>query len=456
VSIATFPQGFLWGASTSAYQIEGAAREDGRGASMWDTFAHTPGKVHRGDNGDVAADHYHRVAEDVALMGELGLRAYRFSIAWPRVVPDGRGAVNARGLDFYRRLVELLLESGIEPVPTLYHWDLPQPLQNAGGWPARETAYRFAEYAGVVFDALGDRVGTWLTLNEPWCTAFLGYGLGRHAPGIRDAQQAVTAVHHLLLAHGLAVDELRRRAPAAEIGVALNVEPYRAASDDEADVAAARLADGMQNRIFLEPILAGRYPVDVLDHLAGLVDLDHIRPGDERTISAPIDVLGVNYYRPGRVGAERNGHLRGWSAWPGDERIVVVPQDAPHTSMGWPVDASGLSELLGRLHREYGLPMIVTENGAAFDDVLHGDGVHDDDRISYLEQHVRAAHGAIEQGVDLRGYFVWSLLDNFEWSEGYAKRFGLVYVDYATQRRIPKDSAGWYRDVIAANGLDGG
>jgi beta-glucosidase len=456
VTALTFPPGFLWGASTSAYQIEGAAREDGRGASMWDTFAHTPGRVRGGENGDVAADHYHRVAEDIALMRDLGLSAYRFSIAWPRVVPAGSGAVNERGLDFYRRLVDLLLESGIEPVPTLYHWDLPQPLQDAGGWPVRETAYRFAEYAGIVARALGDRVGTWLTLNEPWCTAFLGYGMGRHAPGIRDGQQAVAAVHHLLLAHGLAVAELRRQAPEAQVGVALNVEPYRAASDDAEDVAAALLADGMQNRIFLEPILAGRYPADVLEHLEGVVDLAHIGPGDERTIAAPIDVLGVNYYRPGRVGAERNGRLREWTAWPGDERIVVVPQEAPHTAMGWPVDASGLSELLVRLHREYRLPMLVTENGAAFDDVVRADGaVRDGDRVSYLEQHVRAAHDALEQGADLRGYFVWSLLDNFEWAEGYAKRFGLVYVDYETQRRIPKDSARWYRDVIAANGLNG-
>jgi beta-glucosidase len=450
-----FPKGFLWGASTSAYQIEGGVDEDGRGRSIWDTFAHTPGKVVGGENGDVAADHYHRIAEDVGLMSELGLRAYRFSIAWPRVVPAGRGAVNERGLDFYRRLVDLLLDAGIEPLPTLYHWDLPQPLQDAGGWPVRDTAYRFAEYAAVVFDALGDRVGRWLTLNEPWCTAFLGYGQGRHAPGIHDAQQSIAAVHHLLLGHGLAVEELRRRSPQAEIGPALNIEPYRPAGDDPNDVAAAVLADGMHNRIFLDPLFRGAYPGDVLDHLAALVDLGHIRPGDERTIAARNDFLGVNYYRPGLVRA-RAGAAAEWSTWPGDGRIDAVAQQAPRTAMGWPVDASGLLELLLRLRAELDVPVVITENGAAFDDVLAADGsVHDHERVGYLDQHVRVVHEAIQSGVDVRGYCAWSLLDNFEWAEGYAKRFGLVYVDYETQRRIPKDSARWYSGLIAANGLDG-
>jgi beta-glucosidase len=449
-----FPDGFLWGASTSAYQIEGAVGEDGRGRSVWDTFSSVPGKVAGGDNGDVAADHYHRVAEDVELMRALGLTAYRFSIAWPRVLPAGAGAVNERGLDFYRRLVDLLLDAGVEPLPTLYHWDLPQPLQDAGGWPARDTALRFAEYAGVVFDALGDRVRRWLTLNEPWCTAFLGYGMGRHAPGIQDAEQSVAAVHHLLLGHGLAVGALRATGSDAEIGIALNVEPCRPATDDESDVAAARLADGMQNRIFLDPLFRGRYPDDVLEHLQSRVDLTHIRAGDERTIAAGVDILGVNYYRPALIAAEHNGNGRRWTEWPGDERIRMVTQKAPTTAMGWPVDATGLTELLVRLHREYAVPVVVTENGAAFDDVVDERGaVRDRDRIAYLDQHVRAAHRALDQGVDLRGYFVWSLLDNFEWAEGYAKRFGIVYVDYATQRRIPKDSARWYRDVISANGM---
>ena len=449
-----FPDGFLWGAATSAYQIEGAAGEDGRGPSIWDTFSHTPGKTWNGESGDVAADHYHRFPEDVALMRELGLGVYRFSIAWPRVQPTGSGPANERGLDFYRRLVDALLEAGIEPFPTLFHWDLPQPLQDAGGWPARDTASRFAEYAGLVYDALADRVGNWLTHNEPWCAAFLGYGMGRHAPGIHDPRQCVAAAHHLLLGHGLAVEELRRRAPGAEVGIVLNLEPMRPGSDDPDDVAAARLADGMQNRIFLDPLFRGEYPSDVLAHLDPLVGLDHIQAGDERTIAAPLDLLGVNYYRPSRIAARRDPQGREWTVWPGDEAVAPVPQNTERTAMDWPIDPSGLGEILRRVHDDYGVPMIVTENGAAFDDVVDGDGrVRDDRRIAYLDGHLRSLHEAVEAGADVRGYFVWSLLDNFEWAEGYAKRFGIVHVDYDTLRRTPKDSARWYRDVIAANGI---
>jgi beta-glucosidase len=429
--------------------------EDGRGTSIWDTYAATPGRTANGETGAVAAGHYHRVPEDVALMRELGLTAYRFSIAWPRVQPGGSGPANERGLDFYRRLVDALLESGIEPYATLFHWDLPQELQDAGGWPERETAERFADYAGLVFDALGDGVHRWLTLNEPWCAAFLGYGLGRHAPGIHDAQQAVTAAHHLMLGHGLAVRRLRATGGAdTQIGIVLNVEPHVPASGSEADAAVARLADGMQNRIFLDPVLRGRYPEDVLEHLQGLVDLGHIQDGDLETISAPIDYLGVNYYRPSLVAARREPAAE-WTTWPGDEQLEHVPQQGEHTTMGWVVAPDGLEQLLLRLSAENpGLPLVITENGAAFADQLEPDGSIDDERrVAFIDRHLRALHRALEAGADVRGYFVWSLLDNFEWAEGYDKRFGLVYVDYPTLERVPKASAHWYARVIAANGL---
>ena len=455
-----FPEDFVWGVATAAYQIEGSAGDDGRGVSVWDTFARQPGRVRNGDTGDVAADHYRRWRDDVKLMRELGLSAYRFSIAWPRVQPDGSGSANARGLDFYRELVDALLEEGIEPFVTLYHWDLPQALQDVGGWPARATAERFADYASLVFDALGDRVRYWATLNEPWCSAFLGYGSGVHAPGVRDGQKAVAAVHHLLLAHGLAVEAMRAVArPEVQLGIVLNLEPRRPASDDPADVAAARLADGMLNRIFLDPLFAGGYPADVLEHLEPHVDLTHIREGDARTIAAPIDLLGVNYYRPMTVAARGREPARGagaaFATWPGEEAIDVHGDGGPTTAMGWPVDATGLEEFLVRLRDEYtSLPLYVTENGAAYDDYPDSNGyVEDVERVAYLAGHLRAAHRALDAGVNLRGYFVWSLLDNFEWAEGYGRRFGIVYVDYETQRRVPKQSALWYSAVIVANGL---
>ena len=448
-----FPDGFVWGASTSAYQIEGAVSEGGRGDSIWDTFAREPGRVSNGDTGDLAVDHYHRFREDVALMGELGLPAYRFSFSWPRIQPGGRGPVNESGLDFYRRLVDALLEAGIEPFATLFHWDLPQELQDEGGWPARETAFRFAEYAGIVAGALGDRVHNWMTLNEPWCSAFLGYGLGLHAPGIRDGQQAVAAGHHLMLAHGLAVPRIRAAAPGSDVGIVLNLAPQDPASDSDADVAAARLSDAMLARFFLDPILRGRYADEVLDHLGPLVDLTHIEDGDAAIIAAPIDVLGINYYHPSRLAARADPGPADWTVWPGDQEIVHAPQEGEHTAMGWVVDPSGLERLLLRLHADYpGVPLIVTENGAAYDDRLEPDGtVRDDGRIAYLDGHLRAAHRALGAGADLRGYFVWSLLDNFEWAEGYSKRFGIVFVDYENLRRVPKESARWYSRVIAGN-----
>ncbi|GIG61251.1 beta-glucosidase [Longispora fulva] len=440
----TFPEGFVWGAATAAYQIEGAVGLDGRGPSIWDTFSHTPGRVAGGDTGDVACDHYHRYPADVALMAELGLPAYRFSVSWARVAPDGRG-LNPRGLDFYDRLVDELVARGIEPIVTLYHWDLPQALEDTGGWTARDTAERFADYAAAVHDRLGDRVPTWTTLNEPWCSAYLGYGNGVHAPGQRDPGKAFAAVHHLLLAHGLGTQALRS-AGARSIGLTLNpasVSPVDPA--DPADVAAARLVDGLQNRIFLDPVLRGEYPADVA-HLVRA----HIRDTDLKVISEPIDLLGVNYYMPLYVRA-RPGATGGGEAYPGTRDIEFLPAEGPVTEMGWLIEPAGLTRLLERIGRDYpGTPLMITENGGAFPE-----GTADADRIGYLDGHLRAAHEAISRGVDLRGYLVWSLLDNFEWAEGYRKRFGIVHVDYDTQRREPKDSALWYRDVIRRNGLEG-
>ncbi|MFD9737366.1 GH1 family beta-glucosidase [Umezawaea sp. NPDC059074] len=431
--------GFVWGAATSSYQIEGAVAEDGRGPSIWDTFAATPGKVDNGDTGEVAADHYHRYREDVALMADLGLGAYRFSVAWPRVQPLGSGAVDQRGLDFYRRLVDALLDKGIEPWPTLYHWDLPQPLEDAGGWPERDTALRFADYAAVVHEALADRVTHWTTLNEPWCSAFLGYATGRHAPGRREPAAAVRAAHHLLLGHGLAV----RAMAGARVGVTLNLTTVSPRGPADAD--AARRIDGMQNRIFLDPLLRGSYPADVVDDLRGTTSFDHVRPDDLATISAPLDFLGVNYYSPMLVARSA---VPTPSAYVGSPHVEMVDGGRARTSIGWEIDAGGLRDLLLRLRDEYpAVPLHITENGAAFDD-----SPHDTARIAYLADHLRACAEAIDLGVPLRGYFAWSLLDNFEWSYGYAQRFGLVHVDYATQRRTLKDSARWYADVIARGG----
>ncbi len=433
---------FLWGAATASYQIEGAVTEDGRKPSIWDTFSHTPGRVLDGDTGDEAADHYHRWREDLQIMSELGLRSYRFSIAWPRIH-------DKRGIDVYSRLVDALLERDIAPVATLYHWDLPQELEDAGGWPARDTAYRFAEYAERIGAALGDRVHTWTTLNEPWCSAFLGYAAGVHAPGRTEPAAALAAAHHLNLAHGLAARVLPGR-----VSVTLNLHHVR--GDDDA----VRQVDAVANRVFLGPMLDGAYPADLLEDTRAVTDWRFVRDGDEATINAPLDVLGVNYYAPTLVRrwdgvsprATADGHNDGaGSPWVGCDDIDFLPQPGPYTQMGWPIDATGLTELLQRLHREYpDLPVMITENGAAFDDRVDADGrVRDQRRIDYLRDHVAAAGRARETGVDLRGYFVWSLLDNFEWAYGYSKRFGLVHVDYATQRRTWKDSAHWYRGVIS-------
>ncbi|WP_440101922.1 GH1 family beta-glucosidase [Streptosporangium sp. H16] len=444
--VLRFPEGFVWGAATAAYQIEGAARDDGRGPSIWDTFSRTPGKVHAGHTGDVACDHYHRYPEDVAVMRDLGLHSYRFSISWPRVQPDGSGPANPRGLDFYDRLVDELLGNGITPIVTLYHWDLPQTLEDRGGWTNRETAAHFADYAAIAHGRLGDRVETWTTLNEPWCSAFLGYASGIHAPGLAEPALGFAAAHHLLLGHGLAVQALRASG-ATTVGITLNLSPV--IGDD---TPAAELVDGLQNRIFLDPVLRGEYPADVVERARRFTDWSFVHDGDLEIISEPIDLLGVNYYHPQTVTA-RTGEPAN-PVYPGSEGIAFGGADAPRTAMGWPVQPFGLTDLLLRLSRDYpGTPLIITENGAAFDDVVEDGEVHDVGRLSYLDGHLRAAHAAIEGGADLRGYLVWSLLDNFEWAEGYRKRFGVVYVDYATQRRTPKDSALWYREVIRRNGL---
>ncbi|WP_436499949.1 GH1 family beta-glucosidase [Actinokineospora sp. HUAS TT18] len=443
-----FPEGFVWGAATAAYQIEGAVGEDGRGLSIWDTFARTPGNVVGGDTGDVAADHYHRFGADVAMMRDLGLSAYRFSVAWPRVQPTGRGPANAAGLDFYDRLVDEILGSGIDPMLTLYHWDLPQALD--GGWTSRDTAARFAEYAAIVANRLGDRVSRWTTLNEPWCSAFLGYASGVHAPGRKEPAEALKAVHHLMLAHGLGTRALRDALPAtAEVSIVLNLAAVSPASPEGKD--AARRVDGLANRIFLDPLFGAGYPADVKRDTADLTDWSFVHDGDEAVIATPIDLLGVNYYSPTVVDL---GTAEPDSPWPHDIETVAPP--GPRTAMGWPIDASGLGAILTRLRDEYPpIPVMITENGAAFDDELTADAVRDPERVDYLRRHLTVAHEAIRAGVDLRGYFVWSLLDNFEWAYGYGKRFGIIHVDYATQRRVWKDSAYWYREVIKANGING-
>ncbi len=464
-----FPSGFAWGAATASYQIEGAVDVDGRTPSIWDTYSHEPGRILDGSTGDVACDHYHRFREDVALMRDLGVGSYRFSVAWPRVTPQvsdaGLGPVNTAGLDFYSRLVDTLLEVGIDPVITLYHWDLPQALEDAGGWPVRATAERFAEYAGEVGAALGDRVGTFITVNEPWCSAYLGYGSGVHAPGRTDHAAALAAVHHLNLAHGLATQSLRSSASTAKVGVTLNLAWVRPERLTEADTEAARRVDGLQNRVFLDPMLDGAYPSDIIDATSSVTDWSFVRDGDLSEIAQPLDVIGVNYYNPTVVRAydgdgprqESDGHGDGAvSAWPACEDIEFPRQPGPYTEMGWSIDPRGMTELLLRVHRQApDVDLLVTENGAAFDDVVELDGgVVDPRRVEYLSRHIAAVGDAIDAGAPVKGYYVWSLLDNFEWGYGYTKRFGIVYVDYETQRRTPKSSAHWYAGLIAGSSGD--
>ncbi len=449
VDPARFPPGFVFGAATAAYQIEGSVTADGRGPSIWDTFSHTPGRTHRGHTGDVAADHYRRYADDVALMRELGLAAYRFSVAWPRVLPTGAGRVEQRGLDFYRRLVDELLAAGIEPWLTLYHWDLPQGLQDRGGWTDRDTAARFADYADVVVGALGDRVHRWSTLNEPMVSSLIGHRSGDHAPGLQDPVAAARAVHHLLLGHGLAAGRLRA-AGVTSLGITLNFTPMTPVTGSAADRDAARRLDGQQNRMFLEPVAHGAYPDDVVADLAAAGAPLPVQDGDLAVIGAPLDWLGVNYYTEQTVSAgARPPHLPETS-YIGGEEVVEHDPEGPTTTMGWGISPEAFTRLLLQLRdRVPGLPLVVTENGSAWPDVVDAEGhVHDPERVDYLVRHLRAVADAIDAGADVRGYFAWSLLDNFEWARGYDQRFGLVHVDYGTQRRTVKDSGRVYADLI--------
>ena len=444
---AAFPAGFIWGAATAAYQIEGAANEGGRGQSIWDTFSHTPGKITNGDTGDVACDHYHRFLEDIALMRELGLGAYRLSIAWPRIFPSGGGRPNSAGIDFYKRLVEAVRTAGIEPYVTLFHWDLPQTLQDAGGWTNRDTVGRFGEYAHAVAAALGDDVHHWTTHNEPWVFSVLGNLMGLHAPGRRDLAATVQTAHHLLLSHAEAMEAIRAETSAGDqVGITLNLAPVEPSGDSNADAEAAERMDAFLNRWFLDPLFRGSYPDTLLRMLGDMAP--PVQANDMARIAAPIDFLGVNYYFRSVV--------RHDPSVPTTQATMVTPPGRPTTATGWEVYPEGLHDVLMRVHQDYApVALYVTENGAAFDDRLIDGRVVDPERQAYLHDHLLQALRAIEAGAPLRGYFAWSLLDNFEWSHGYSKRFGLIYVDYGTQERTIKESGRWYAGVTRENGVRG-
>ena len=437
-----FPTGVWWGAATSAYQIEGAAKADGKGPSVWDVFAHRPGKIRDGSTGDVAADHYHRYADDVALMTSIGLRSYRFSISWPRVLPTGAGAVNQQGLDFYQKLLDALHERGIRPMPTLWHWDTPQALQELGGWENRDTAKRFADYAALLATELGDRVPVWLTLNEPKTVVQVGYIYGAHAPGITDPKAAYTAAHHLLLGHGLATQAIRAATSSAKVGIPLNLSPVYPDDASDADaVAAAKARDGLENRLYLDPVLKGSYPGDVTQSLASQGISLPIHDGDLKTISTGVDVLGVNYYGPiviGRMGNDAQKYPTSQATW---EQI----------------HPNGLRDILRQVQQGYGdVTISITENGIPTTQDPGPDGVVDDpDRVDYLRTHLQALRQAMSDGVRVEGYHLWSLMDNFEWAEGYTQRWGITRVDFDTLKRTPKRSAHWYSGVIAANRVTG-
>jgi len=440
-----FPDDFIWGVASSAYQIEGAADEDGRGLSIWDTFCHKPGAVYKGHTGDVAADHYHRFAEDVDLIASLGMHAYRFSIAWPRILPEGRGSINQKGIDFYNRLVDVLLERDIIPMPTLYHWDLPQALQDTGGWKKRDTAKHFADYAQVMVEALGDRVTRWITHNEPFVVAVLGHFTGEHAPGIQDPFATFHTAYHVLLSHGLAVEAMRAAAPQPlQIGITLDYNPIHPASEREEDLAAARRFDGVRNRLYFEPVFLGRFPEDMIRLFGALAP--EVRPDDLAMMNTPIEFLGVNYYTRMVV--------RHDSSTPLIEAVEIQPQGREY-SMMWEIYPEGLHEMLMRIWRDYQPPAIyITENGIPVPDDLDHDGkVRDYRRIRYLRDHLIQAHRAIQSGVPLKGYLHWSILDNFEWALGYRMRFGLVYVDFETLERTVKMSGHWFAQVVRRNGL---
>ncbi|MDH3540402.1 MAG: GH1 family beta-glucosidase [Acidimicrobiia bacterium] len=446
-----FPTDFAWGVATSAYQIEGSPRADGKGESIWDRFIEEPGRVLDASTGDVACDHYRRWEEDVALMARLGVNAYRFSIAWTRVLPTGTGAVNAAGISFYDHLVDALLEAGITPYVTLYHWDLPQALEELGGWRARATIEAFVEYADVVSSALGDRVTNWITQNEPWVTSFLGHAAGEFAPGRTSFSEALIVAHHLLLSHGRAVPVLRSNSPRASVGISIDCRPATPATNRPEDFAAARHFDGFRNRWFFDPVFGKGYPADMKaayrsrGHYAN-PEPPFVKPGDMAEIAAPIDFLGLNYYtslaiRTGGEETEDTGVAPG------------APAPEGYTEMGWPITPAALTAFLVRIQEEYAPPaVVISENGASFSDGPDADGVVvDDRRIRYLSRHVAAVEDAMAQGVPVTGYLAWSLLDNLEWTRGFTQRFGLVWVDFATQKRIPKNSYFWYRDFIAAN-----
>lgn len=444
VQLDRFPDSFVWGVATSAQQIEGASEEDGRGRSIWDTFSHTPGRTHHGDTPDIACDHYHRWREDVDLMRTLQVPAYRLSVSWARLQPNGEGDLNPAAVRFYRALLESLRENGIRPFVTLYHWDLPQTLEDRGGWPRRATAYSFADFAERTARALGDLVDDWITINESWCAAFLGYGYGAHAPGQRDMSAAVAAAHHLNLAHGLAVERIRSVAPTARVGATDIVTELLPASGDPRDVAAAGRLDAANTMVFLDAHHHGEYSSAVHDALDqfGLNDL--VKPGDLTLAGTPTDFIGINHYQRVLV-----SHAEGVGPFHAQE----VAAEPASTSFGWSVVPDSMRSVLERVSTDYGpAPVYITENGASYDDYAGPDGkVHDPERVEYLQGYLDAVGQAIEAGVDVAGYFAWSLLDNFEWAEGYSKRFGLVFVDYATQRRIPKTSALWYAGLLAAH-----
>ena len=434
-----FPEGFVWGAATAAYQIEGAWDEDGRGEFIWDRYSHTPGNISDGHTGDVACDHYHRWPEDIALMSRLGLQAYRFSVSWPRVLPMGRGRINPPGLDFYDALVDGLLDAGIEPYLTLYHWDLPQALQDQGGWANRDTLYAFADFTALMVKRLGDRVQYWTTFNEPKCIAFLGNLIGRQAPGISDPKTAFQVAHNVLVAHGLSAQAIRSIQPDAQVGIVLDLWGQDPASDSPEDIAAAERSWNTTEVAFLDPLLKGHYPLSIQER-AGEA-MPEIRDGDMALMGQRLDFMGINYYSRNLFNAQG--------------QMAKVP-GSEYTEMGWEVHAPTLRRILNRIHHDYRLPpLYITENGAAFKDEPDADGkVHDPRRLQYLKDHFLQTLFAIQDGVDVRGYFVWSLLDNFEWGFGYTRRFGIVHVDFETQARCPKDSADWYAQVIAQNGFE--
>ncbi|AGB40269.1 beta-galactosidase [Halobacteroides halobius DSM 5150] len=441
-----FPLDFVWGSATSSYQIEGAYDEDGKGESIWDIFSHTLGKINNNDTGDVACDHYHRYKEDIELMKEIGLDSYRFSISWPRILPNGKGEINQKGLNFYKELVDQLLEAGIEPVITLYHWDLPQALQEEGGWANRDTIKYFVKYAEVLFDELGAKVSQWITHNEPWVVSFLGYAEGEHAPGIKDRKQALQVAHNLLVSHGLVVKKFRELDLTGDIGITLNLTSVYSYSETDKDQEAAQLMEEYINGWFLDPVFKGSYPkklAQIYENQFGKID---IQAGDMDLISQEIDFLGINYYSRALINYNPNSKFYGIES--------IKPAESDYTAMNWEIYPDGLYDLLTKLNQEYtNKPLYITENGAAFDDQIIAGQVNDQRRINYLKEHFKSVYRAIQDGVPVRGYYVWSLMDNFEWAYGYSKRFGLIYVDYNTQKRTLKDSAYWYQQVIEENSI---